>query len=179
MAAATLPRLLLALSRMRVIATLVVLAAVVTGALWVYRRGVIVDTFPPSTPPDALTETAQTAFRPGQVWSYQTRPGEDSSRVIVLRVEEAPELGVIVHVAVEGLNIRNPKAPGGRITRAQHLPFAKAAVERSVVSKLQDDSPIPPFEEGYRVWREAYDQQKGGVFTITIAEAVQLLEPRS
>lgn len=161
---------------MRILPALVVIASVATLALWAYGRTSIGDPMPMPREVDALVETTQSAFRPGQVWSYRTRPGEDSSRVVILRVEEAPKVGVIVHVAVEGLDIRSSKAPGGRITRAQHLPFAKSAVERSVVSKLRDDAPIPPFEEGYRAWREAFDRREGGVFTITIAEAVQLLE---
>ena len=163
---------------MRVLATIILLFALGTGALWLYQRVSIADSVPAAQPVDALVETTRSAFRPGQVWSYRTRPGDDSSTVVVLRVEEAPTLGVIVHVAVEGLDIRNPKAPDGRITRAQHLPFAEAAVKRSVVNKLRDDAPIPAVEDGYRAWREAYDQHKGGIFTITIAEAVQLLEPR-
>jgi hypothetical protein len=125
-----------------------------------------------------LVDVTDSEYQPGQVWAYRTRPGEDASTLIVLRVERVDTLGVIVHVAVEGLAIRNPSAPDGLIRRASHLPFAKDAIDRSVVRKVQDARPVPDHAEGYREWRRAFDAGKGGVFTITVAEAVALLEPR-
>jgi hypothetical protein len=124
-----------------------------------------------------LVDVTDSEYQPGQVWAYRTRPGEDSSTLTVLRVERADTLGVIVHVAVEGLAIRNPKAPDGLIRRASHLPFAKEAVDRSVVRKVRDGGPVPDHAEGYSEWRRAFNAGKGGVFTITVAEAVALLEP--
>jgi hypothetical protein len=117
-------------------------------------------------------ETTESEFRPGQEWAYRTRPGEESSTLTILRVERAPELGAIVHVAIEGLAIRNPANPAQPIRSIGHLPMSEAAVQQSVTRKLRDDAPLPDFEEGYQMWRRAYDSGKGGIFSIPVAEAV-------
>lgn len=147
-----------------------------------FPRGLYVSTLAllGCTTPNAsrLVDVTDSQYQPGQVWAYRTRPGEDSSTLTVLRFERADTLGVIVHVAVEGLTIRNPSAPDGLIRRLAHLPFAKDAIDRSVVRKVRDAGPVPDYAEGYREWRRAFDAGKGGVFTITVAEAVALLEPR-
>ena len=59
-------------------------------------------------PCPAQTEgVADKKFKPGQVWSYTTRPGEPASTVIILRVDYQVKLGTIVHVRVEGLQSHN------------------------------------------------------------------------
>ena len=94
----------------------------------------------------------------------------------VLRVEQMEPFGAVVHLAVDGLAIDNPKVSPKVILRVPHLPFAKAAVDRSVVQRI-GQGPTPAHEEGYQAWRHAVDAGGGGVFTITIAEAVALLDP--
>jgi hypothetical protein len=125
-----------------------------------------------------LVDVRDPTYTPGQVWAYRTRPGEDSSTLTILKVERADTLGTIVHVSVSGLAIRNPGAPDGVIHEASHLPFAKEAVDRSVVRRLRAAGPLPAFQQGYDEWRRAFDAGKGGIFTITVAEAVALFEPR-
>ena len=41
-------------------------------------------------------------FRVGQVWRYQTRPGEGASRVIIGRIERIEGIGKVVHVEAHG-----------------------------------------------------------------------------
>jgi len=128
--------------------------------------------------PARLVEVRDPTYRPGQVWAYRTRPGEDSSTLTILKVERANTLGTIVHVSVRGLAIRNPNAPDGVIREAAHLPFAREAVDRSVVRRVREGGPLPEYAEGYGEWRRAFDAGKGGIFTITVAEAIALFEPR-
>jgi hypothetical protein len=122
--------------------------------------------------PGAPVDVSGSTFRARQEWAYRTRPGEESSTLTILRVERAPELGAIVHVAIEGLAIRNPANPAQPIRGIGHLPMSEAAVQQSVTRKLRDDAPLPHFEEGYQMWRRAYDSGKGGIFSIPVAEAV-------
>jgi hypothetical protein len=49
------------------------------------------------------TSAEDPKFKPGQVWSYKTRPGEERSTITILRVESSPKLGMIVHI--EGVNL--------------------------------------------------------------------------
>jgi len=120
-------------------------------------------------PPVETIETMTSDFRPGQEWAYRTRPGEESSTLTVLRVERAPKLGVVVHVSVDGIRLGDPARPPRHIG---HLPMSEDALRRSVTRKLRDDAPLPGFEDGYAIWREAYDGGEGGAFSIPVAEVV-------
>jgi hypothetical protein len=123
-----------------------------------------------------LEDYAGSTFQPGQVWRYRARPGEEDSTLTVLKVETHPELGVIVHVAVSGVRVRNPLAPSGYAGEIGHLPFAEEAVLDSVTDRVQGGAPTGAGEEGYREWRRAFDAGEGGVFTTSVAEAVGFIE---
>ncbi len=141
----------------------VVIAAAILAAFSFWRHG---------RKPAAPLDAADSDFRAGQEWAYHTRPGEESSTLTVLRVERSPELGVIVHVAVGGLDIRNPANPARPVREIGHLPMSEDAVRRSVTRRLRDDAPLPDFEKGYQIWRRAHDSGKGGIFTIPVADTV-------
>jgi hypothetical protein len=85
-------------------------------------------------------------------------------------------MGVILHVAVDGLRVSNKLVSGGVTERACHLPFARNAIEKSVVALTGHEVPTDDWRDGYVQWREAFDEGKAGVFTITVAEAVDALE---
>jgi hypothetical protein len=116
-------------------------------------------------------------FKPGQVWTYHTRPGEEDSRLLVVKVEPHDKLGTIVHIRVEGVAQKNPHAPEGVSSVIHHMPFAAEAISKSVIELTASDVPVPTsFEEGYGIWKEAFDQGKAGVFTITVAESITFCE---
>jgi hypothetical protein len=116
-------------------------------------------------------------FKPGQVWIYHTRPGEEDSRLMVIKVEPHDKLGTIVHIRVEGVAQTNPHAPLGVSRVINHMPFAAEAIGKSVIELTASDVPVPTsFEEGYGFWKEAFDKGKAGVFTITVAESITLCE---
>jgi hypothetical protein len=41
----------------------------------------------------SLTDTTDDKFRVGDVWDYETRKGEERSRLTILKVDNSPELG--------------------------------------------------------------------------------------
>ena len=104
-------------------------------------------------------------FHAGQVWAFTPPTNQPNARLAVLRVESDGKLGTIVHIALSGVSY------GDGQTDIQHLPFAESAVERSVTTLERESGPVPDFAEGYRQWRQAFDAGKGGVFTISVAEA--------
>ena len=107
-------------------------------------------------------------FRPGQVWLYKNRSAEDKSFLTILRIESLPKIGTIIHIRVDKISLHNPCAGGPEPDNFQHMPFTRDAIERSV-TKLQKESPdIPDYQAGYDEWRGAC----GGVYTVTVAEAV-------
>ena len=119
------------------------------------------------TCPSPLTATDST-YAPGQVWSYKARDGESESTITILRVESLPKIGIIVHVRIDGIRLRNCSG-GGSPTTIQHAPFTKESIDKSVLRLESKKVELPDFEEGYSNWKA----NCGGVYTITIAEMLQ------
>jgi hypothetical protein len=109
-------------------------------------------------------------YQPGQVWQYKTRPDEQGSRITVLKVEALPKVGTIVHVRVDHIRLRNCTG-GPEPDTFQHMPFAREAMERSIAKLEKNDVNIPDLG-GYEQWRV----DCGGVYTITVAEAIKVAE---
>jgi len=110
-------------------------------------------------------------YQVGQVWAYIARPGEEESTATILKIEKLEKLGDVIHVSLTGLRIRN--CSGGRgPTFVAHLPILRSALERSTTKRLKSNVPLPYFADGYKQWQE----NRGGVYTITLREIVQLIE---
>ena len=119
---------------------------------------------------------AEVAVKEVECWSYATRPGEESSFLVIRKIETLPKLGEVIHVSVFDLKIKSPSAPKGFTNQAGHLPIAGANVRASLKAKVQKKIPDVDWKDGYRLWREAYDAGKGGVFTKPVSECVGFLE---
>lgn len=114
-------------------------------------------------------------FEAGQSWKYHTRSGEENSKLTILKVEKVNN-ETIVHVALSGLKIKNPHSPEGVSETIDHLPFSKEAVIESVIEQSGVENRLPDFMEGYLEWKKAFESGKGGVFTVTVKEAVEYVE---
>jgi hypothetical protein len=123
-----------------------------------------------------FVDTQDSEFRVGQVWNYKTRPAETNSTLTICKVEVAGKLGKVVHFSVADVRIKNPQNKDGFATNISHLPFAESAVKQSVTQLLKEGVGLPEFRHGYDSWREAVEAGKGGVWTISIAEAVAAME---
>lgn len=123
-----------------------------------------------------LTETSVGKYHVGEKWKFRSRPGEESATLIIVKVESSATLGVIVHASLQGVHIKSAHSPTGYSETVAHMPFAEAAIEKSVTELVERGVPLPAFEEGYRQWRAAFDSHKGGIFTITVGESVAFME---
>ena len=119
---------------------------------------------------------ADPKYKVGQKWSYSARPGEEKSYLIIVKIDNDPKLGRIVHIALHGVKIKNPRSPDGLSTDVNHMPFLEAAIEKSGLKLLKEKVDLPDFEEGYGLWREAFDARRAGAYSITVAEAVSAME---
>ena len=115
-------------------------------------------------------------LKSGQIWEYNTRSGEEASRVIILKVEDHGKRGKVVHIAVHGLKIKNIHIDGGISKEIGHLPFDKESLLKSLTKLESTNNELPNFMEGYLQWIEAFDSEKGGVFTIEVREAVDFVD---
>ncbi|NTY01442.1 hypothetical protein [Deinococcus sp. JMULE3] len=120
------------------------------------------------------TPDVQIDFQAGQRWTYRTRPGEDTSTVLILRRDDEPS-GVVLHVALDGLRLGNSHLPGGVQMELGHAPVTVDALRASVLELIQVNAPLPNDEGGYRQWREAADRGEAGVFTLTLAEILDVI----
>ena len=110
--------------------------------------------------------TTDSKYVPGQVWSFSSRSFEPNATLTILRIETLPKIGVVVHVRFDGIRLRNCLG-GPEPTTVQHAPFAREAIDRSVV-RLLSTGAVPAYEDGYNSWLS----HCGGVYTITAAEMV-------
>ena len=121
-------------------------------------------------------EPADPKYKVGQQWSYTARPGEEKSYLIIVKIDNDPKLGRIVHIALRGLKIKNPHSPDGISEEVNHMPFLESAIEKSGLKLLKEKVDLPEFEEGYQMWRQAHDAGKAGVFSVTVAEGIGAME---
>lgn len=114
-------------------------------------------------------------FKVGQIWQYETRKEEEESRVIILKVDKT-ENEIIVHVSVLKAKIKNPQKDGGISNEIGHLPFSRESIDNSLTKLESSNNELPDFIDGYNQWKEAFDSGKGGIFTISVKEAVDYVE---
>lgn len=121
----------------------------------------------------AQTVAYARTYQEGQVWTYRARPGDEQSLLKIQKVEQDPELGTIHHISIIGFRLKNPVvAP-----IIAHTPVSKASLDASVLALTKDAPSFPSAEDGIEEWRNADDGR--GVFTIPVAEIVQLLDESS
>jgi hypothetical protein len=123
-----------------------------------------------------LKDANDSKFAVGDVWEYHTRPGESGSRVTIVKLDHSPDLGVIVHVAVDGIKLANCN-DGPEPNNVAHMPFARKAFESSVIKKIASKRELPVgWKDGYEDWSSAYADKKAGIYVISIADAVGVAE---
>jgi hypothetical protein len=110
------------------------------------------------------------AFAPGQLWSINS-PQPTTTKVVVGRVESWNG-SVAVHVSLIDVPVPSGAPNAGALTTVGHMPFEQSALAASVDQVLaQGVSPPSGFEAGYREWQA----NKGGIFTISVAKAVDIM----
>jgi len=123
----------------------------------------------------ALPAAAQ-EFREGQIWRYDTRPGEENSRLFIARIDRGLGNQSIYHIYLDGLRLKNPLFPGGVQDHLPHAAVARQALAASVTELLESNAKMPDISEGYAEWLLAFEKGQTGVFTIPAKEIVQVFE---
>ncbi|TVV44189.1 hypothetical protein FOT50_10960 [Thalassolituus sp. C2-1] len=111
-----------------------------------------------------------------QVWSYKTRAGEEKSTVLINKVETDEKLGIIYHISVSDVKVKNPHIDGGISNELPHFPVSEETLKKSLVKLIGKSSPNPDYVEGYNTWKEAFDAGKAGIFTVPISEIIGFVE---
>lgn len=119
---------------------------------------------------------ADLKYKVGQKWSYQARAGEEDSYLIIVKIDKDTKLGNIIHIALSGLKIKNPRSPDGISDQINHMPFSEEALNKSGLKLLKEKTDLPDFKEGYQIWRKDFDAGRAGAYSITVAEAMMAME---
>lgn len=122
-----------------------------------------------------LSVTTDEKFKVGDEWQYITRKGEEKSTLIILKIESSPELGVIVHVAVNRIRLANCHG-GPEPNSVPHMPFSRRALDESVTKRAASERPLPDYEDGYEEWKEAYAKKRAGIYVVSVSKAVAVAE---
>lgn len=123
-----------------------------------------------------LTEASDTTFAVGERWKFDSvRAGARGATFTVLRIESDTAQGTIIHVGIDGVRIPSARAPGGFIEAIGHMPCTRVAIVASKPVLVEKGVALPDFEEGYAMWREAFDSGRGGVFSVSLADAVEFM----
>ncbi|SDH57827.1 hypothetical protein SAMN05421846_101206 [Chryseobacterium taeanense] len=114
----------------------------------------------------------------GQEWKYKTRQGEENSSLKILKIEEYPTGGKVIHISMKGLKMKNPHHPEGIADKISHVPITEDALDKSVISIKHDSRKTPDSTEldGYYYWKKEFDKGNAGVFSIPVSEIVSLME---
>jgi hypothetical protein len=123
----------------------------------------------------ALHDATADKCKGGAVWEYTARPGEEKSTLTIEKIGDCPELGLIVHIAVEKIKPANCHGGPSPNSTPPHALAAKALTE-SVAKKIAANQPLPDYREGYEEWKEAYLKRKAGIYVLGVSGAVSVAE---
>jgi hypothetical protein len=110
-------------------------------------------------------------YAAGQIWEYRHRPQDVASLLKIQKVEDGGRLGMIYHITIVGLVLRNAAAGSA----LHHAPVSQQTLDASVTRLGHSTIDWPDVEPGIAQWR----QDKGGVFTISVAQIVQIIDDQT
>jgi hypothetical protein len=106
----------------------------------------------------------------GQNWSYKARPGDEGSTLTICKIENR-DIGDVVHIYVYGVKADQNAEP----QNIGHMPIMKDALKDSLIVLKSSDTNLPDYEEGYVIWKEAFDEGHAGCFSLPVEQAIQYI----
>lgn len=123
-----------------------------------------------------LSCNGKTEYKVGQEWNYKTRKGEENSTLKILKIEEYPKHGKIMHISIDRLKMKNPNSKEGVAEQLSHIPISEKALNESVTTLKSEEAISADFNDGYNYWKKEFDSGNAGVFSITVSEIVSEME---
>ncbi len=130
---------------------------------------------------DLGTNTANTVnedgeYAVGQIWQYQTRRGEEKSTLQIIGISKYPDEEAIIHISVRGLNMKNPMSENGILEEIGHMAFSRQAFAESITTLLGKSKVSDAAKKSYEDWLLEYETEGGGLFSVSIATLIELME---
>lgn len=120
--------------------------------------------------------TSPTLYAVGQTWRCTGRTADETPKLLIQQIDTHPLGGLIYHVSVEGLRIRQPALPGGLLDTLPHVPVTRHTLDTSVTSLEGTSGADARFREGHAQWKQAFDAQQAGAFGVSVAEIATIIE---
>lgn len=117
-----------------------------------------------------------TPYKVGKEWNYKTRKGEENSTLKILKIEEYPEYGKIIHISISQLKMENPNSKEGFAEQLSHIPISKQELDKSITTLKNEKSSLPNYLDGYNYWKREFDKNQAGVFSISVSEIISSME---
>jgi hypothetical protein len=121
-------------------------------------------------------EVIDNKYKPGQVWSYKTRLGEENSTILIIGAEEEvineKQWKIFFHVIIN--NIQLSTSEGTIINSLNSISFPKDVLERSLNKLVGTKEGIPRYLS--LSYREDIKAGEGGYFGSTIANAIEYID---
>ena len=108
-----------------------------------------------ATPTPTPKDVSDSKYKPGQRWTYKTRPSEPDSTLIILRTVDIGKERVVL-VRIEGLKANFCKRP---VPLLAFVSIAKSGLDSSVI-KIIETKPAPSFDSFYQGWLKTWDNGK-------------------
>ncbi len=99
----------------------------------------------------------------GDKYSFKVDGTHPAPFFIVCNIEVLNGIEV-VNIYIDGFNFQNPNSPTEIVHTISHAPAEKCTLEKSNITLLESNVPLPEYGEGYNVWKEAYKNGKAGYF---------------
>jgi hypothetical protein len=122
---------------------------------------------------------AANVYAEGQVWEYDTRKADAGSLIRIMRIDDLPRAGRMIHICVVGLKLPYPAGPGGILAEVPELPMTPAAMDASVRRLSTRKATCTRFANGYKIWRQEYDQGQIGTVTIPLKAMMERIAAKA
>lgn len=119
----------------------------------------------------AAAQAAPNIYAEGQVWEYRTRPSDPGSLLKIQKIDTDPRRPVnrvIYHISIIGIRLNDPAVR----REISHVPVTREALDDSVIRTIPSRPTFPDVSDGIAEWRRV----KGGVFTLPIAQIIDVVE---
>lgn len=126
--------------------------------------------------PDKEETYKDSEYVVGQVWQYNNRSGEEKSTVQIIGIDKYVGEEAIIHISISGLIMATPMTEGGISEEIGHLAFSRTAFSESVTTLLGMRELSEDAKKSHEDWQVDYETEGGGMFTVGIAELIELTE---
>lgn len=126
--------------------------------------------------PDKEETYKDNQYAVGQVWQYNTRSGEEKSTIQIIGIDKYVGEEAIIHISVKGLIMATPMTEGGISEEIGHMAFSRTAFSESLTTLLGTNEISEDAKQSHEEWQVEYETEGGGMFTVGIAEVIEVTE---